>query len=319
MKLNFWNHLFKTDDHYTYNPFENGVEVLNFWPGQASKDLWLYQFVTARFGDMLNKENSLLLASLFGRKSHIRKSPSRTKLFFSGENLARFPKYRDYCADVVDLAIGFDDIRRPGYVRFPLWLLFLFEPASNYDTIKARVENISRDIPNIIPGKQQFCSLICSHDKNGNREKLFHLINAVGKVDSAGKYLNNTNALKQDYNDNKVDFLRQYRFNICPENTNRHGYVTEKVFEAIMCGCIPIYWGAGNHPEPQILNREAILFYDERNPQALSDRVKTLQGNTQAYTDFAMQERFLPGAADRIHEMFAALEQGIRERLAKHG
>lgn len=318
MRLNFWRYLFKTDDHYTYTPFDNGVEVLNFWPGQASKDLWLYRFVTARFEDILDKENSLLLASLFGDKSHIRKSPSKTKVFFSGENLARFRRYRDYCADFVDLSLGSDHINRPGYLRFPLWLMFLFEPDSSYESIKAKLDSVKQNSGNIIAAKQRFCSLICSHDKNGNRKKLFNLISTVEKVDSAGKFLNNTDALKTVYQDNKVAFLRQYKFNICPENTNRHGYVTEKVFEAIMSGCIPVYWGDNNHPEPDILNKKAILFYDRKNPAALLHQVKTLNDNREAYTEFIMQDRFQPGAADRIYEMFTALEHGIRAGLTKH-
>ncbi|MBC9913035.1 glycosyltransferase family 10 domain-containing protein [Chitinophaga varians] len=318
MRLNFWDKLFKTEDNYTYTPFENGIEVLNFWPGQASKDLWLYHFVTARFGDILHKDNSLLLSSLFGEKSHIRKSPSKTKVFFSGENLARFPKYRDYCADFVDVSIGFDYIHRPGYVRFPLWLLFLFEADSTYASIKAKVDGIRQNAGSTIADKQRFCSLICSHDKNGNRKKLFELISTVEKVDSAGKFMNNTDSLKKEFHDNKVDFLRQYKFNICPENTDRHGYVTEKVFEAIQCGCIPIYWGDNNNPEPAILNKEAILFYDKKNPAALLNKVKTLQTNPQAYTDFVMQDRFRPDAADRIYEMFVTLENSISMALSKH-
>lgn len=318
MRLNFWHKLFKTEDNYTYTPFENGIEVLNFWPGQASKDLWLYHFVTARLGDILHKDNSLLLASLFGEKSHIRKSPSKTKVFFSGENLARFPKYRDYCVDFVDVSIGFDYIQRPGYVRFPLWLLFLFEADSTYASIKAKVEGFQQTSGSAIADKQRFCSLICSHDKNGNRKKLLELISTVEKVDSAGRFMNNTDSLKREFHDNKVNFLRQYKFNICPENTDRHGYVTEKVFEAIQCGCIPIYWGDNNNPEPDILNKEAILFYDKKNPTALLNKVKTLHTNPQAYTDFAMQGRFKPGAADRIYEMFTTLENSIRTALTQH-
>jgi len=42
---------------------------------------------------------------------------------------------------------------------------------------------------------------------------------------------------------NKFDVASQYRFQICPENINRPGYVTEKIFDAWACGCIPIWMG----------------------------------------------------------------------------
>lgn len=316
MRFNFWSQWLEKDS-YTYSPFENGIEVLNFWPSQASKDLWLYQFIDSRFGDVLNKDNTLLLASLFGPKSHIQQSPSMTKVFFSGENLERFPRYRDYCADMADVSVGFDEIDRPGHVRFPLWLMFLFQPDSDYAAISARMEEINQHIKNGLHDKQRFCSLICSHDKNGNRKKLFRLISKVDKVDSAGKFMNNTDLLKRAYNDNKVDFLRQYKFNICPENTNRKGYTTEKLFEAIMCGCIPIYWGDNNHPEPHILNQDAILFYDKKNPGELLDQVRTLHHDPAAYLDFVSQERFMPNATDYIYEMFTALESAIKAQVLK--
>jgi hypothetical protein len=47
-------------------------------------------------------------------------------------------------------------------------------------------------------------------------------------------------------------------FNICPENTIREGYVTEKVFQAVEAGCIPIYDGPAE-VEPKVLNADRIL------------------------------------------------------------
>ena len=38
--------------------------------------------------------------------------------------------------------------------------------------------------------------------------------------------------------------------------------MTEKAFEAIDAGCIPIYWGSYNIPELGILNQDAIIPWD---------------------------------------------------------
>lgn len=44
---------------------------------------------------------------------------------------------------------------------------------------------------------------------------------------------------------NKKRVLESYRFAICFENARDiPGYVTEKVFDCLMAGCVPIYWGA---------------------------------------------------------------------------
>lgn len=45
----------------------------------------------------------------------------------------------------------------------------------------------------------------------------------------------------------KNDYLKNYKFSFCFENTkNIKGYVTEKIFDCFRAGCVPIYWGACN-------------------------------------------------------------------------
>jgi hypothetical protein len=62
-------------------------------------------------------------------------------------------------------------------------------------------------------------------------------------------------ALGQSIND-KEEVLLRYKFNICFENDDFPGYVTEKPFEAWESGCIPIWWGndKGNY-----LNSKSII------------------------------------------------------------
>lgn len=45
----------------------------------------------------------------------------------------------------------------------------------------------------------------------------------------------------------KKPVLSQYQFAICYENVaNIPGYITEKIFDCFLAGCIPVYWGANN-------------------------------------------------------------------------
>ncbi|WP_425490593.1 hypothetical protein [Chitinophaga qingshengii] len=55
----------------------------------------------------------------------------------------------------MDVSAGFDEIDRPGYVRFPLWLMFLFQPDSDYAAISARMEEINRNIKSVMQDKVQ--------------------------------------------------------------------------------------------------------------------------------------------------------------------
>ena len=47
----------------------------------------------------------------------------------------------------------------------------------------------------------------------------------------------------------KHEVYSRYNFALCVENMRMTGYVTEKIFDALFSGCIPIYWGAPNIDE----------------------------------------------------------------------
>jgi len=45
----------------------------------------------------------------------------------------------------------------------------------------------------------------------------------------------------------KGDVLRRSKFSYCYENnSDLTNYITEKIFDSLICGCVPIYWGADN-------------------------------------------------------------------------
>lgn len=50
----------------------------------------------------------------------------------------------------------------------------------------------------------------------------------------------------KNWRDLKIELLRDYHFNLCFENTNWPYYCSEKIWQAIQGGCLPIYYGEGN-------------------------------------------------------------------------
>lgn len=47
--------------------------------------------------------------------------------------------------------------------------------------------------------------------------------------------------------DSKFDIYPDYRFGLCYENLlGEPGYITEKIFDCLRAGCVPIYWGDPN-------------------------------------------------------------------------
>lgn len=304
--------------NYKYQPDEHHVETLNFWGTlESPKKLFHYQFATHHFSHLLSAENSLMLGSVFGPRKLLALSKSRNKIFYTGENVARFKEYRDHCKGIADLAIGFDYINRRDYQRFPIWIEYFIPPWTNAEGIR----NIIKDfvIKDICPNEsKRFASLVCSHDKGNTRTKLFHLLSQIDRVDSGGAYLNNTDALKKEFNDDKGKFIGHYKFNICPENTDREGYVTEKVFEAIRYNTIPVYWGGLNNPEPDVLNKDAILFY--KGPDSapgLLKQIEELHNHPKLYKEFLEQPKFQPKAAEYIIDLYEDLYTKMQQMLSR--
>lgn len=60
------------------------------------------------------------------------------------------------------------------------------------------------------------------------------------------KYPNAKGRLTQD----KLLILKNYKYAFCYENMrNQKGYITERLFDAMYAGCVPVYWGADNIEE----------------------------------------------------------------------
>lgn len=112
--------------------------------------------------------------------------------------------------------------------------------------------------------------------------------------------LHNTEILKEKYGDVKQAFLRDCIFNICPENTYAKGYITEKLLEAVLSGCIPVYWGGGDEEITNIFNPKAILIYNPRKPGELAQRLQSLINDPQTQEEFFSEELFLPYTAEYL-------------------
>jgi hypothetical protein len=92
--------------------------------------------------------------------------------------------------------------------------------------------------------------------------------------------------------EHKPDALSEYEYTISIENTKYDYYLTEKFTDPIICGCVPLYWGANNvssifgsesHVDlPNSLNSDEIFekikdVYQNgsnKNPQIVYNRLK---------------------------------------------
>jgi hypothetical protein len=147
------------------------------------------------------------------------------KVYVTGENM--LPDFAQ-----CDLAFTpHEEAGEPRAIRLPYYAQVL--PALG--SLSQRPAPTPADIAR--PG---FCSFVASNPRGPERNSFFRRLNAKRKVDSAGRHFNSTGERLAD----KHAFLLSYRMNLAFENTRSPGYVTEKLVEPLLAGCIPIYWGA---------------------------------------------------------------------------
>lgn len=224
---------------------------------------WLNQFISNRV--TIPKNKSLSIFGVNGTKFASKINQSNYKIFYTIENVhvkqSTWIDYNNLLLDCknIDLSLGFDYIDHPQYIRFPYWLMTTFSSSANYESIKSKCNEINK-IQSDFMIRKKFCAFICRADYFGDRGFFADQISKIATINFPGTFRHNDDDKKMLYNDNKLDYLRQFKFNLCPENSNNEGYVTEKIFDALTAGCIPIYWGANNQPEPNIINKNAVFF-----------------------------------------------------------
>ena len=314
------NPLCSSDGHILY---------YNWWNKQPAEEIWFTTFLRSHGFLDRNPKTRFVCFSSLGNLNILRLDTlthpflhNRKRIYFNGEN-NHHPNFAPYKHNLlnlnsIDLSLGFDYTDDPRYLRFPLWLLEMFPADSSTEDIKHICDQLSH-LQWDISVRNRFCALV-SGNRGPNdpgaqrRTRLVESLNAITPVDCAGKLLHNTDELKTRFNDNKAEFLKQYKFYICPENASVEGYVTEKVFHAIGSGCIPIYWGANDNPEPDVLNYNAILFWNpDGDNSALLRQIKELQTNDSKYREFFEQPRL----KDDAWQVVANYLDNLEERLNK--
>ena len=295
------------------------IQFHNFWEFRSPSELWFYKFIQHR--NLLEKANlkEIHFYSVFRqvntpfRERYFRNRENIFSIFYTGENVDNYPAFSDHLLDKVDLSLGFEYIEHPRYLRFPIWIWFTIDPTWDLEKIKNQLDQQFEN--RRFQKRDGFCCMVSSHDRNGMRYRLMKAVEKYGKVDSGGKKYNNTNALKQVFRNDKGLFLSQYYLNICPENSNKSGYVTEKLFHALRFGCIPIYWGSDNMPEPDLLRPQSFWAFDPSDPSKLEDKlVKFAKSPEDCYQEWLHQSKFKPGAAEKIFHYLEQLESAIINR-----
>ena len=293
----------------TSNRTKDGLyREYNQWGPEDLEKQWFIRFLRRHFPDNKTVVNFF---GPVGTPFFIKRQFEGKKVFYTGEDvehpgtqLALY--YGDYCLDHTDLSLGFGQVQHARYLRFPYWILTTFSPEDDAAAIRERIRQINESHFE----KSRECVLINKHDPAGTRELVYNGVKDILDVKLAGQWRNNTRELWDDFGNDKEAYLRTFKFNICAENNNTKDYVTEKIFDAFIAGCIPLYYGALNDPEPGLINREAVIFWNKEGNNAENrEKIRELKNNERFYQEFMSRPKLFPAAAEYVIDRYAKLQE----------
>lgn len=262
------------------------VKFINFWRDKSYWDEKSIFFKIIRRSinknisllvDNNSKNPDIVISSIFIREN-IDNYKNCVKIFYTGENPKKFLENNVFnYYNKFDLVLSYETTLpnnlKCKHIRLPNWMILsLFDKVVNlfdfeYDNI-TKIEFYKLLYKHYELKKNNKAILICRHDNGGIRNKIVKYVSKYIPVDCAGRWNNNVTMCKPGWID-KINYIKKYSYNICPENSIYPGYNTEKLFEALISGCIPIYWG--DSIEDKYFNKEKIILTEEQLNKSLKN------------------------------------------------
>ena len=128
---------------------------------------------------------------------------------------------------------------------FDLWMGYHQNADVIYSYYQESYEEELKKSPFYIP-ENKVCMFISSgFNKSHRKEYLTELMRYV-EIDSYGKLYNNKRLEKDKGKETLLETISKYKFVIAFENSIAEDYVTEKFYNPLLAGTVPIYKGAPN-------------------------------------------------------------------------
>lgn len=218
------------------------IKFVDFWIDLDLEKLFLYNILKKYYDIELSDKPDILFYSCFGFE-HLKYTCK--KVFYTGENIK--PNF-NHC----DYAFSFEDNSEQNF-HLPHFIEY-----ENFFDYKNK--NLTKEIEQYQKvNKSKFCSFMATNAKATERiefvKKLINYKNVdcsgpvlynMGKKDNIGKIKNNEYI---DWNKEKIEIIKHYKFTIAFENERAENYITEKIYQPLLVKSIPIYWGAPNVAE----------------------------------------------------------------------
>lgn len=167
-------------------------------------------------------------------------------LFQTGENLRHDHIPCDY-------ALSFDlAVNSPTHRRFPYWMEMVdwqhegIRGNSNprFGTLLS-LERLGQPLGNGFLKKPRQAAIFASHLREP-RATLVQAVQRLLPVQGFGPVFDQAIRHHSQSQFAKLDVLKEFAFNLCPENSMYPGYYTEKIPEAFVADCLPLTWTDSN-------------------------------------------------------------------------
>ena len=225
------------------------VKFVGFWNNFCPEDSTFYKILSLYYKPIICDNPDYIICGCFEPYYEYLRYP-QIRIMICGENYTPDFNFVDYA--ICRYPIKFLDrcFYEPGCLRpFP----------DAFDLQKDR--NFTSEI---LKEKKVFCNFICSHESENNiRGDFFKKLCEYKKVDSVGRYLNNTGVIVDRNNGTKRLFQKKCKFSLCFESTKNEGFFTEKLTDAFLSNTIPIYYGSSTVKD--IFNKNAYIDVSDYN------------------------------------------------------
>lgn len=166
--------------------------------------------------------------------------------------------------------------------------------------------------------KTRFCSFI--HDKDvSHRSAFVQKLQKYKQVDCPGACLNNMEPVGPS-REEKIEFISRSRFTIAIENTAYPGYLTEKIFDALEAGSVPIYYG-DPHAARYVNPKAFIDLRDFPTMEAAIDYILKVDKDPALYESYQKAEPFPENSTlyDDSEENLTLFYKTIFDSVGKSG
>jgi len=264
----------------------------DFWADFNPQNNFFYNLLSTRYKLELDEHADVLVCSRFGRKWE---TFTGKKILFTGENIPPRPELFDY-------SLSFQPKSERNYY-LPLYKLYKEYP----DCFGER--RISKgDWQN-----RKTASIVFSCSGSRTRNQLFRNLRRDVGADSGGRVDNTVGGPVDD----KLVFIKNYKFNLALENTSWPGYTTEKIIQAYAAGTVPVYWG-----DPLLANtintKAAIIYEGPESYEAVLEAIRAAAQDFETYKALYEQPLFLDNkepaflANDKILDFLVSAIEGPR-------